>query len=110
MRQTEQPSKYDFSYPFNATTTTTNPLGPSTSPPPRRGKLVPILTVGSAVLVSAIIVLVVASLSLGSFSPSTFHKNTSSPHVPLVPPNLVEGHVLFSSSGQINENTSQGIA
>ena len=111
MRQTEQPSKYDYSYPFNAaTTTTTNPLGPSTSPPPRRGRLVPILTVGSAVLVSAIIVLVVASLSLGSFSPSTFYKNTSSPHVPLIPPSQIVGHVLFSSSGQINENTSQGIA
>ncbi|MDQ6643156.1 MAG: hypothetical protein M3Y76_01735, partial [Chloroflexota bacterium] len=82
----------------------------STSPPPRRGKLVPILTVGSAVLVSAIIVLVVASLSLGSFSPSTFDRNTSSPHVPLIPPSQIVGHVLFSSSGQINENTSQGIA
>lgn len=116
MRQTEQTSKYDYSYPFNATTTTTtNPLdpGPGTSPPPRRGKLVPILTVGSAVLVSAIIVLVVASLGLGSFSPSSFYKNSSSAHapqVPIVPASQIVGHVLFSSSGQINENTSQGIA
>src|SRR5260370_18605074 len=80
------------------------------SPPPRRGKLVPILTVGSAVLISAILVLVVASLGLGTFPPSAAFKNTSSAHAPIVPPIQVVGRVFFSSSGQINENTSQGIA
>ena len=111
MRQTEQTPNYDLSYPFNSTTTTnTNPLGPSMSPPPRRGKLVPILTVGSAVLISAILVLVVASLGLGTFPPSAVFKNTSSAHAPLVPPSQVVGRAFFSSSGQINENTSQGIA
>ncbi len=111
MRQTEQTPNYDLSYPFNSTTTTnTNPLGPSMSPPPRRGKLVPILTVGSAVLISAILVLVVASLGLGTFPPSAAFKNTSSAHAPIVPPIQVVGRVFFSSSGQINENTSQGIA
>lgn len=111
MRQTEQTPNYDFSYPFNsAATTNTNPLGPDTSPPPRRRKLVPILTVGSAVLISAILVLVVASLGLGNFPPSTALKNTSSAHAPIVPPSQVVGRVFFSSSGQINENTSQGIA
>jgi len=111
LRQTEQTPNYDFSYPFNSTATTnTNPLGPNTSPPPRRGKLVPILTVGSAVLISAILVLVVASLGLGSFPPSGLLKNTSSAHAPIVPPNQLVGRVFFSSSGQINESTSQGIA
>ncbi|HEX6555664.1 MAG TPA: hypothetical protein VF026_23080 [Ktedonobacteraceae bacterium] len=111
MRQTEQTPNYDLSYPFNSTTTTnTNPLGPSMGPPPRKGKLVPILTVGSAVLISAILVLVVASLGLGTFPPSAAFKNTSSAHAPIVPPNQVVGRVFFSSSGQINENTNQGIA
>ncbi len=111
MRQTEQTPNYDLSYPFNSTTTTnTNPLGPSMSPPPRRGKLVPILTVGSAVLISAILVLVVASLGLGTFPPSSVFKNTSSAPAPLVPPSQDVGRVFFSSSVQINENTSQGIA
>src|SRR5205823_1784 len=73
-------------------------------------KLVPILTVGSAVLISAILVLVVASLGLGTFPPSSVFKNTSSAHAPLVPPSQVVGRVFFSSSVQINENTSQGIA
>jgi hypothetical protein len=62
------------------------------------------------VLISAILVLVVASLGLGTFPPSALFKNTSSAHAPLVPPSRVVGRVFFSSSGQINENTSQGIA
>src|SRR5438270_3100737 len=80
------------------------------SPPPRRGKLVPILTVGSAVLISAILVLVVASLGLGTFPPSAAFKNTSSAHAPIVLSIQAIGRIFFSSSGQINENTSQGIA
>jgi hypothetical protein len=62
------------------------------------------------VLISAILVLVVASLGLGTFPPSALFKNTSTAHAPLVPPSRVVGRVFFSSSGQINENTSQGIA
>jgi hypothetical protein len=112
LRQTEQTPGYDFSYPYQAGPTT-NPLGPNTGPgpiPPRKRKLVPILTIGGAVLVSAMIVLVVASLNLGAFSSSTLNKNTTSTHVPVAALATVVGHVFFSSSGQISESTSQGIA
>ena len=113
MRQTEQTPGYDLSYPFQAAPTT-NPLGPDTGPMPprmpRKRKLAPILIVGGAVLVSAMIVLVVASLNLGAFSSSALFKNTTSAQAPVAALNTIVGHVRFSSSGQINESTSQGIA
>ena len=83
------------------------PIPPSM---PRKRKLAPILTVGGAVLVSAMIVLVVASLNLGAFSSSALFKNTTSAQAPVAALNSIVGHVRFSSSGQINESTSQGIA
>jgi len=117
LRQTEQTPRYDLSYPFQPTPTT-SPLGPDTVPMPppippsmpRKRKLAPILTVGGAVLVSAMIVLVVASLNLGAFTSSALFKNTTSAQAPVAALNTIVGHVRFSSSGQINESTSQGIA
>jgi hypothetical protein len=117
LRQTEQTPRYDLSYPFQAAPTT-NPLGPDTGPMPppmppripRKRKLAPILIVGGAVLVSAMIVLVVASLNLGAFTSSALFKNTTSTQAPVAALNTIVGHVRFSSSGQINESTSQGIA
>jgi hypothetical protein len=67
------------------------------------------LTIGGAVLVSAMLVLVVASLNLGTFSSSGMFKFNTAAAPPVASLNKIVGHVLFSSSGQINENTSQGI-
>jgi hypothetical protein len=113
LRQTEQTPKYDLSsYPFQANPTTPPP-GSNTGQLdhiPRKKKLVPILTVGGAVLLSTMIVLIVASLNLGTFSSSALFKDTTSAQAPVAVSNTIVGHVIFNSSGQINENTSQGIA
>jgi hypothetical protein len=74
---------------------------------PRKKKLVPILTVGGAVLISTMLVLIVASLNLGAFSSSKLFKNSSPAQAPVAVLNTIVGHVIFSSSGQINENKAR---
>jgi hypothetical protein len=73
----------------------------------RKGRLVPILIVSSALLVSAILVL--ASTGLRAFLPPPLFAGNAHSYA-TAPANRVVGHVLFSSSGQVREDSSQGIA
>ncbi|MDQ6659440.1 MAG: hypothetical protein M3Z24_00580, partial [Chloroflexota bacterium] len=112
MKRFEQPTKSSVTQPLHTTTTTTtHPLGQSTSR--RTGMLVPLLITGVALLVSAILVL--TSTGLNTILPSSFFSKAHSispstgTRLPIMS-NQVVGHVFFLSSGQIHQDTSQGIA
>ncbi|HLQ30163.1 MAG TPA: hypothetical protein VK140_13100 [Ktedonobacteraceae bacterium] len=112
MRKLDTPGQ-NLSYPPHTTTAaSTRSTTPAIHPPGlstsrRKRNLVPTLIVSSAVLVSAILVL--ASAGLGTFLPSSLFAGNAHSH-PATPANRVVGHVLFSSSGQIRQDSSQGIA
>ncbi|MDQ2717270.1 MAG: hypothetical protein M3Z08_20400, partial [Chloroflexota bacterium] len=94
------------SHPLSATTTT-RPLGQSAAR--HRGRMVPVIIVISALLISALLVFVSTSLNFlpASFLHSGTHATTANAAVGT---QKVVGHVYFMSSGQIQEDTSEGIA
>src|SRR5579859_2868044 len=100
--------KHNISYPFTTTntTTTTRPLGQNKQR--QGGRLAPLLIVSSAVLVSVILVLASTGPCLNTSLLSPLFGNKT--HAPAALANTVVGHIFFMSSGQVNENTSQGIA
>ncbi len=93
------------SHPLSATTTT-RPLGQSAAR--RRGRMVPIIIVISALVISALLVFVSTGLNFlpASFFHSGTHATTASAAVGT---QKIVGHVYFMSSGQIHQDTSQGI-
>lgn len=82
----------------------TRPLGKSAR---RRGGLVPLLIGSFILLVAALLILV--SVGLNSFLPNILSSNKKSSHAQAPLSNAVAGHVFFGSSGQVREDSSQGI-
>jgi hypothetical protein len=89
-----------------STLTTTRPLGQPQQQ--RRGRLLPMLIVSGALLVSLIVVLVSGGLSVLPFS----HAGSGQTHpaAGAAPAGTIVGHVFFLSSGQVSDSSSQGIA
>ena len=105
MRKYDQITTDDHSPPFDYTRTT-HPLGPTVSA--RRGKRVPLIIAGAIVLLSLLLIFTSAGLGMMP-SLSSLGENT---HVVAHPPPVanVVGHIFFGSSGQVQPNSSQGIA
>jgi hypothetical protein len=80
-----------------------------TQPVQHKRPLVPIFLTCLVLLLVAVFVLV--GMNLDSLLPATPPRNTAHAQNQIAPPaSTIVGHVFFMSSGQVNENTSQGIA